>query len=93
MGMFDSLIDKAGYEWQTKAYDCELVRYHIGDKVPPLSETSFPPDEYQVEVLGGPGSGDHEAYATVRNRILVEVPSVRNLNLTAADYSGYIGGY
>lgn len=48
MGMFDSMYDKNGDEWQTKAFDCLLDRYQLGDSLP------GPPTDYQVEIYGGP---------------------------------------
>jgi len=48
MGMFDSLFDSKGREWQTKAFDCLLDEYRVGDLMPEADAST-----YQVEVLGG----------------------------------------
>jgi len=90
MGMFDTLYDKNGEGWQTKAYGRQLAGFEIGDKLPdldPLTETS-----YQVSVLGG---GDDFIYslATVRHGVLVAVPDERRPELPEMDYSGrYVNG-
>ena len=79
MGMFDSLYDKHGNQWQTKAFDCLLANYDIGDSIP----GDDLPASYQVEVLG-----DTESYATVRDGVLVAVPAERDPSLPLVDYYG-----
>lgn len=82
MGMFDSLYDATGIEWQTKAFNCELDRYQIGDRI-------GPPFTYQAKVLGGPrGEDSRYAYATIREGVLVEVPADRDETLPLLDYYG-----
>lgn len=82
MGMFDSLYDAEGHEWQTKALDCTLDRYQIGDDF-------GPPFTYQAKVLGGPrGANSRYAYATIRDGVLVEVPTDRDETLPLLDYHG-----
>ena len=84
MGMFDSLYDATGIEWQTKALNCELDRYRIGDRIGPLFT-------YQAKVLGGPrGEDSRYAYATIRDGALVEVPAGRDETLPLL---GYYGGW
>ena len=90
MGMFDSLYDAQGREWQTKAYDYMLDRYKIGDRMPPPDEWPDADSTYQVEVLGG-DYGDHEfinLFATVRDDVLVDVPAERDPSLPLVDYCG-----
>ena len=87
MGMFDTLYDKNGEGWQTKAFGRQLADFEIGDRLPdldPLTETS-----YQVAVLGG-RDDFIESLATVRDGVLVEVPDVRRPELPLMDY---VGGY
>jgi hypothetical protein len=84
MGMFDSLYDDQGNEWQTKAYGCNLSRFQIGDKVPAL------PVAYQVRVLGGPGAGLQSSWATIRDGRVSEVPAKRDKSLPAVDYFGNV---
>lgn len=86
MGMFDSLYDAQGHEWQTKAYDCILARYDIGDEVPP-SHGSL--TDYQVRVLGGPGEGFQDSFATVRDGRLSELPADRDYSLPLLGYFGH----
>lgn len=81
MGMFDSLYDANGNEWQTKAFSCNLVDYRIGDR---LSDAG----DYQVEVLGGPRPGSVDSFATVRAGVLAEVPADRDHSLLLLDYYG-----
>ena len=93
MGMFDSLYDADGNEWQTKAYDCTLDVFSAGAKMPTLHDcppefqAPVPPD-YQVEVYGGPGDGYTDAYATVRTGVLVAVGVERDPALPLVDYGG-----
>ena len=88
MGMFDSLFDGSGHEWQTKAYDCLLDEYRIGDPVPVIIDAY--PDTYQVEVLGGPGPGSVDSFATVRGNHLHEVPAGRDPSLPLINFSGHL---
>jgi hypothetical protein len=84
MGMFDSLYDKDGNEWQTKAFARNLARYEIGDAI------SSPPIPYQVEVLGDMGDDDQfiDSYATIRDRRLAEVPADRDNSLPLLGFDG-----
>lgn len=89
MGMFDSFYD-GPREWQTKAFDCELDVYRVGDRVP-----SSDPQTYQVAVLGDGrsyGIGDEftNALATVRDGVLTEVPAKRDAALPLRDYWGHV---
>lgn len=91
MGMFDSLYDSraedgVNHEWQTKAYDCTLERFDIGDPVPAIP-TEYLTD-YQVAILGGPR--DEHSLATVRDGILVAVHVARDESLPRLDYFGNI---
>ena len=89
MGMFDSLFPRKrsenldfSNEWQTKAFDCVLNGYFIGDKMP----TPLGVQTYQVEVLGGPDTDF--MWATVESGILTEVGVDRDENLPALWYMG-----
>jgi len=89
MGMFDSLYDSNGHEWQTKAYDCILERFQIDQPMPHESLGTPLPDAYQVAVLGGPcGCHSEDSWATVRDHILVAVPAERDPSLPRVDYHG-----
>lgn len=85
MGMFDSFIDARGLEWQTKAMECLLNRYQIGDEVP------GPPIDYQAEVIGGydreSPDGSRWSFATIRGGRLAEVPCERDSGLPVQAYS------
>ena len=89
MGMFDRLYDKQGVEWQTKAYECNLDAFRLGDRVPDI-EPYEGLATYQVEVLGGPGEGLTDSLATVREGHLYEVPSRRDHSLPLVNYSGHV---
>jgi hypothetical protein len=82
MGMFDSMIDARGNEWQTKAFGRTLERWHLGDPV----EADDP--DFQVKVLGDLKDGIGYAFATVRRHVLTEVPAERDRRLPLIDYSG-----
>ena len=82
MGMFDSLYDANNEEWQTKAFDCELIGYRVGDAMPDVCES-----DYQVEVLGGRGFID--SYATIRGGILTSINEPRDESLMLRDYGGF----
>ena len=95
MGMFDSLYDTQGNEWQTKAYGCTLEEWGVGDAMPhesgrggPHSPTDDLPDAYQVRVLGGPGDSLIDSYATVRGHVLTAVPAGRDQSMPLVDYCG-----
>ena len=86
MGMFDSLIADDGGDWQTKAFECDLDTYRIGDAIPNPRPTYL---TYQVKVLGG-GRGEAfiDSYATVLHGFLASVPDPRDEHLPLLDYSG-----
>lgn len=69
-GMFDSFIAKDGNDWQTKAFDCQLDEWQIGDKAPE-------PGDYQVEVIGYLG----DEFCEVRGGIVRKVPDERDESL------------
>lgn len=84
MGMFDSFHDSDGNEWQTKAFNCDLDHYRVGDELPYMGT-----ETYQVEVLGG----SHEppfldSYATIRDRRLESTNDERDETLPLMDYHG-----
>lgn len=82
MGMFDSLFDKDGNEWQTKALGRSMSRYAIDDPVKLLLK------DCQIEVIGGPSDGSVWRYATVRGGILTQVPDYRRPELPLVSYCG-----
>lgn len=86
MGMFDSLYDQRGDEWQTKAFRCLLDRYEIGDELP------GPPIDYQVEILGGlielGEDISRDSYATIRAGTLEIIDVPRDPTLPLRDYFG-----
>ena len=84
MGMFDSLNDAEGVEWQTKAFDCDLDRWTIGDRI--ATDEDYPAT-YQVEVIGGV---PWNALATIRDGVLVAVPTERDKSLPLVGYHGGI---
>jgi hypothetical protein len=89
MGMFDRIYDATGREWQTKAFDCNLDTWVIGDTI-----TADCAASYQVEVISSDGSsfrGDFrltESLATVRDNVVVAVPDDRDPSLPLVAYSG-----
>lgn len=83
MGMYDSFYDAEGNEWQTKAFDCELESYGMGDELPYLGT-----DTYQVEVLGGYRQPFIDSYATIRDRRLASTNGERDETLPLIDYHG-----
>src|SRR5688572_29900314 len=91
MGMFDSLFSDKQHtvanEWQTKAYDCNLDNYDVGDEMPDI-EAYGHIQTYQVEVLGGPD--DEDSFATVSCGVLADVPADRDPSLPLFDYSGHL---
>jgi len=85
MGMFDSLYDEYGIEWQTKAFDRTLAQYNILDVI--YSGLIYP---FQVEVLGGSvKEGFILSHATIFNGVLAEVDVPRDPLLPFINYSGY----
>lgn len=86
MGMFDSLYDAEGREWQTKAYARILDQVEIGEVMPdPEDAPAF--DSYQVEVLGGVYGEYVWSLATIRDHMLVAVPDERIEDLPLVGYS------
>lgn len=83
MGMFDSFIDEAGHEWQTKAFERNLDVWMIGDAVPGDGAES-----YQVEVVGGGREDFRDSLATVRGGILASVDDERDPSLPLLAYYG-----
>lgn len=90
MGMFDSLYDDLGHEWQTKAYYCGLSAYKIGVVIPSDFPESYP-TTYQVEILGGEaGRSFTRSLATVRDGVLESVHDRRDVTLPLINYSGHL---
>lgn len=83
MGMFDSLFDTKGNEWQTKAFGCILDRFEIGDRIVSVGD-------FQVEVCGGEDPPFEDSFATIRAGVLAAVPVDRDPQLPLMDYHGYI---
>jgi hypothetical protein len=84
MGMFDSLYDADGTEWQTKAFSRNLDVYRVGDPIP--SDTG---SAYQVEVMRYTRrEGATDAFATIRAGRLEAVPTERDDRLPLIDYYG-----
>lgn len=83
MGMFDSLYDKSGREWQTKAYANRLDRFDIGDMIDAEDAS------YQAEVLGGVAGKSVYSLATVESGRLVAVPAERNPAMRLRNYYGH----
>lgn len=85
MGMFDSFYDAQGNEWQTKAFDCVLARFDIGDPVP------FEVSDFQVQCLGELVSHDFtDGLATIQGGRLTGVPSARDPRLPLYNYSAHL---
>lgn len=82
MGMFDSMIDARGREWQTKAFGRTLERWRIGDRVPADDA------DFQAKVIGDEAFGYEYALVTVRGGVLTEVPAERDPQLLLVDYGG-----
>lgn len=96
MGMFDSFRDAHGREWQTKAFDCDLNVWRVGDQFPTGGRGAF-----QVEVIHGPKRTRHEilnglhvplldGYVTVRDGVVAEVPAERDPSLLLLGYGGHV---
>jgi hypothetical protein len=90
MGMFDSFYDADGREWQTKAFDCNLDVWRIGDAFPADGSIAF-----QVEVIGDAQGSTfdgtyrtRDALVTVRDNLVAEVPAERDPTLPLIAYSG-----
>lgn len=91
MGMFDSFYDANGDEWQTKAFDCLLDVYRIGERVPPLAGRRSLLTDYQVEIMGGPiPSGNRDSFVTVRNRVVDAIDVPRDTTLPLVTYHGEV---
>lgn len=86
MGMFDSLYDAEGQEWQTKAFSRDLVVFSIRDEMPTVDGL----DAYQVEVIGGRRTNHRWSLATVRGGLLVDVDVAPDPMMPRVDYSGRI---
>jgi hypothetical protein len=85
MGMFDSLYDASGNEYQTKALDRVLNRYEVGDIIELDAVDGFRDViDYQMKVLGTAGM----ECATVTNKRLSAVPAKRDYSLPLLDYFG-----
>lgn len=87
MGMFDTLRKEPGAPgrgWQTKAFDCELRTFAVGDRVPRLGS-------FQVEILGS-RTGDRgelaDSLATVVDGVLAAIDVERDAALALVDYDG-----
>ncbi|WP_146079390.1 hypothetical protein [Rathayibacter sp. AY2B9] len=82
--MFDSMFDRRGYEWQTKAFGNTLTRWYIGDQI-----TEAPPAaHFQLQVFGGPTRIGRDGFATIRHGQLISVPARRNGRLPLMSYGG-----
>lgn len=85
MGMFDSIRDADGAEWQTKAYGCDLTTYYIGDRLP--NRDAAPVTDYQVEIIGGPPDFA-EKWATIRDGRIAAVSDELDATLPLWGYHG-----
>lgn len=85
MGMFDSLYDEHGTEWQTKAFDRNLDVYHIGDTIVADSRVSF-----QVEVCGGRRETFRDTLATIHDGVLASIDDERDPALLLLNYDGHV---
>lgn len=103
MGMFDSFyegsredydagIDWTSREWQTKAYDCNLDVYVVGDKMPAIIAPY--PASYQVEIMGSRKVNGEWTYphslATVIDGVLFNIDNERAHSLPLINYSGHL---
>lgn len=89
--MFDSLRDERGIEWQTKAYDCELAVYDIGDTMPRADFPAAYPHTYQVDILGATDADPYtDSFATIRDDVLTSIHDPRDEKLPRIDYGGYL---
>lgn len=85
MGMFDSLISEKGAEWQTKAFDCNLDEYAIGDQI-----SADGPHSFQVEVIGDVDGEFPWSLATIRDGLLESVGDRRDHRLPLLGYGGVL---
>lgn len=86
MGMFDSLYDAEGREWQTYAFGRRMNVCRVGERVP-----GGAPFTYQVEIGRIEREGSNEfinSFATFRDGVLVAVPDSRDLEIPLLDYDG-----
>lgn len=82
--MFDSLYSQDGSEWQTKALECNLDVFRIGDEIP--GQPPLP--DYQMEVIGGKDFEQSRwAYANIKHGQLTEVPVPRDPRVPLCLYS------
>lgn len=82
MGMFDSIYDPTGVEWQTKALGNILARYEVGSEIP------GPVIDYQMEVIGDDKASYQWSFLTVRSGHVAQVPSKRDNALPLLGFSG-----
>ena len=86
MGMYDSLIDSYGSEWQTKAFhNSTLRKWVIGEK-----PDGGAPFTYQVEIMGRDEAIKENfiSYATLVDGVIAEVNVPRNKKLPLLCYYG-----
>lgn len=88
MGMFDSFYDQDDRDWQTKAFDCDLEVWRVGD---PFSVDGS--GAFQVEVIGDGRRIDGrytttDSFVTIADGVVVEVPADRDHRLPLVGYSG-----
>ena len=87
--MFDSLYDAQEREWQTKAFDCNLDVYRVGDTIPADCAAT-----YQVEIGCTEGSWPNydfiDSYATIRDNVLSSIHDSRDESLPLLDYGGHL---
>lgn len=85
MGMFDSFIDEHGRDWQTKAFDCVLARWSVGDEFR-SAETHGP---FQVEIYDMTDAGEWcESFAQIAGGRVVGVGVPRDASLPLLSWSG-----
>lgn len=86
MGMFDSLYDAEGREWQTYAFGRHMAVCRIGERV-----RGGAPFTYQVEVgrIEREGSNKFvDSFATFHDGVLAAVPDDRDIALPLLNYDG-----
>lgn len=86
MGMFDRLYDNQWREWQTKSLYNTLDTLHIDDTIEIAEGATC-----QIEVTGSiddvsGGENYLDAYATIRDGVLTEVPAERDEALPLRDF-------
>ena len=84
MGMFDSFYTADGVEWQTKAYECVLAEWGVGDPVPDGECVRT----YQVKVLGGRRDTSRYSFVTIRDLVVAGIDVPRDPLLPLVDYCG-----